>query len=181
MGLITIRQRHNVAKRILLRLQRRFMEVTIRRANDGDAEIVSALNHDVQAIHAGALPQRFKPPGPDTFPASAVKTLLAKPENILLLAHVGSHAAGYAYAELITRPETAFRYADQMIYVHHISVGQRFRKLGVGRALLDAVRNVGAELGIAALALDVWTFNEEAYNFFRHCGFTPYVQRLWTQ
>lgn len=157
------------------------MEVSVRRANDGDAEIVSALNHDVQAIHAAALPRRFKPPVPDTFPASAVKSLLSKPENILLLAHVGSHAAGYTYAELVRRPETAFRYADEMIYVHHISVSEAFRKRGVGRALLNAVRKVGAELNIATLALDVWTFNEEAYNFFRRCGFTPYNQRLWTQ
>lgn len=157
------------------------MEVAIRRANNGDAEIVSALNHEAQAIHAAALPRQFKPPGPDIFPAAAVRTLLGKPESILLLAHVGSHAVGYVYAEVVRRPETAFRYADKTIYIHHISVDQTYRKSGVGRALLDAVRKVGAELGIATLVLDVWTFNEEASSFFRRCGFRPYNQRLWTQ
>ena len=110
-----------------------------------------------------------------------MKALLAKPENILLLAHVGSDAGGYVYAELVRRPETPFHYAYETIYVHHISVRQAFRKRGVGRALLDAVHEVGAELGVTTQVLEVWTFNEEACNFFRRCGFTPYNQRLWTQ
>jgi GNAT superfamily N-acetyltransferase len=134
-----------------------------------------------RAIPYQSLPQRFKPPGPDTFPASTVKTLLAKPDNIVFLAHVGSRGAGYAYAEIVRRPETTFHFAYEMIYVHHISVGQSFRKHGVGRALVDAVRKVGTELGITNLALDVWAFNEEACSFFRRCGFTPYNHRLWIQ
>jgi ribosomal protein S18 acetylase RimI-like enzyme len=157
------------------------MPIAIRRATDADVHAVSALNEHVQAIHAAVLPRRFKPPGRHTFPPEAVRTLLAESRTILLVADVGSTPAGYVYAEVVRRPETPFHFAYEMIYVHHISVGTDFRKQGVGRALLDAVRNAGAELGIATLALDVWTFNAEARGFFRRYGLTLYNERLWTK
>jgi ribosomal protein S18 acetylase RimI-like enzyme len=157
------------------------MEIVIRRATNADAEIISVLNRDVQAIHAAALPRRFKPPGPDTFPPSEVKALLAKPENVLFLAHCGSDPAGYAYVEIMRRAETSLVHAYETIYLHHMSVAEAFRNQGVGRSLLDAVRKIGAELGITALALDVWSFNEGARSFFRRYGLTAYNERMWNQ
>jgi ribosomal protein S18 acetylase RimI-like enzyme len=53
------------------------------------------------------------------------------------------------------------------------------RRQGIGTALLAAARNAGLERGITLLTLDVWTFNEEARNFFRNNGFAPYIERLW--
>ena len=68
-----------------------------------------------------------------------------------------------------------------MIHVHHISVHPDFRARGVGRALLDAARDAGAALGIATLALDAWSFNERARDFFRSYGLKPYNERLWSE
>jgi ribosomal protein S18 acetylase RimI-like enzyme len=157
------------------------MEIVIAPATEADAEAISALNREVQGVHATALPGLFKPPGPESFPPSAVGELLAKPENVLLLARVGSEPAGYVYAQIIRRSETSLRYAHAMIYLHHISVAAAFRKLGVGRALVEAVRQIGAGHGISTLALDVWSFNEPARRFFRRCGLTPYNERLWIE
>ena len=157
------------------------MTIAIRRATDADAEAVSALNEHVQAIHAAALPRHFKPPGRDTFPPEAVKALLAEPQTLLFVAHGASAPAGYVYAEVVRRPETPFRYALDMIHVHHISVHPDFRARGVGRALLDATRDAGAALGVATLALDAWSFNERARDFFRSYGLKPYNERLWSE
>lgn len=55
------------------------------------------------------------------------------------------------------------------------------RKRGVGRALVEAVRGIGAQHGIRTLALDVWSFNEPARRFFLRCGLTPYNERLWIE
>jgi ribosomal protein S18 acetylase RimI-like enzyme len=155
------------------------MDVAIRPATDADAQAISVLNAYVQAIHAAALPQRFKPPGAETFPPESVRALLAAPHTLLFVAHAGSTPAGYVYAEVVLRPETPFTWAYEMVHVHHISVHADFRHRGVGRALLDAVRGAGAARGIETLALDVWTFNEPARDFFRRYGLTPYNERLW--
>jgi len=157
------------------------MSIGVRRATAADAELVSVLNADVQAVHAVALPWRFKPPGPLSFPPTEASALLANVENLVLVAQVDGEPAGYAYAEIVHRPETSLTYAYEMLYVHHLSVRSEYRRKGVGSALLDAVRAAGLDLGITLLALDVWSFNEGASAFFRRHGFDPYNERLWSR
>ena len=83
---------------------------------------MSSLNADVQAIHWSALPWRFKPPSPETFPPTAAAALLDQPNNLVFIAEVDSLPVGYAYAEVIHRPETSFHFAYDMVYLHHITV-----------------------------------------------------------
>jgi GNAT superfamily N-acetyltransferase len=154
---------------------------TVRRAGPQDAETLSRLNADVQAIHAAALPQRFKPPGPDTFPPAAAAALIAHPANLVFIADVDGHPAGYAYVEIVRRPETAMTHPIEMVYLHHISVQPAHRRRGVGARLLEAVRACAHEHAIDQIALDVWTFNEDARAFFRCHGFVAYNERLRTE
>jgi ribosomal protein S18 acetylase RimI-like enzyme len=155
------------------------MTVTVRRATAADAALVSALNVDVQALHAAAMPWRFKPPGPSTFPPSEAAALIARPGNVVFLAEVGDEPVGYAYGEVIRRPETAFHYAHSSIYLHHISVRPQHRRRQVGAALIAAVRAAGEEFGVDMMTADVWSFNADARAFFRRHGLTPYIERLW--
>ena len=157
------------------------MNITVRRASDADAEVVSLLNADVQGMHASALPERFKPLGPDTFPATTARTLLANPRNLVFIAEVDSKPAGYVYAEVVHLPETPLRHAWDEIHVHHISVRPAYRRKGLATALLDSVRSAAHEIGINVMTLQVWTFNEDAQAFFRQQGFTSYMVRLWNR
>ena len=157
------------------------MAIAVRRATAADADLVSVLNADVQAIHAAAFPQRFKSPGPETFPPPAAATLIARSGNLVFIAEADGEPVGYAYAEVIRRPETAFHHAHDLIYLHHISVTPNRRRRGVGAALLEAVRAAGQEMGIDLLTADVWSFNEDARAFFRRHGLTPYIERLWSR
>ena len=157
------------------------MTTVIRRASAADADLLSSLNTDVQAIHASALPWHFKPPGPDTFPPAAAAAVLAQPDNLVFIAEIDSLPAGYAYAEIVRRPESSFHYAYEMVHLHHISVSPTWRRQGCGRALLDAVRTAASKTGIDLMTLDVWTFNEEARAFFQRRGFTSWSERLWNR
>ena len=152
----------------------------MRRATVDDAGLIASLNADVQAVHAAALPWRFKTPSPEGFSAEA-ESFLAKPENLVFVAEAEGVPAGYAYAETIRRPATSLVYAHKMILIHHISVRPAYRRRGVGTALIDTVRAAGRESGIDLLALDVWTFNETARAFFRRHGFAAYIERLWSR
>jgi ribosomal protein S18 acetylase RimI-like enzyme len=155
------------------------MAILVRKAVEKDAAILGALNADVQAIHAAALPWLFKPAGADTFAPGQVKHLLARPENLFFIAEIDGVAAGYVYAEIQEWPETSFTRRREMIYLHHISVRPADRRQGVGSALMGAVRNAADEAGVTAVVLDVWTFNEEARAFFRRRGFAAYSEKLW--
>jgi GNAT superfamily N-acetyltransferase len=160
-------------------MQSRPTPISIRRATPDDAELVSSLNVDVQAIHAAALPERFKRPSPASFTTAETHDLLVKTDNLVFLAFAYSAPAGYAYAEIIRRPETSLTHAYQMIYLHHISVRPEHRRRGVGSSLLDAVRLYASSLDIALLTVEVWLFNDAARAFFHRRGFEQYIERLW--
>jgi ribosomal protein S18 acetylase RimI-like enzyme len=154
---------------------------TVRRATAADAEAISALNADVQAVHAHALPWRFKQPGPGTFTPADAAALIAADNRLAFIAEVDGEPAGYAYAEVVRRPETSSHYAHEMVYLHHISVRPEHRRKGVGTALIEAVRAAGKEAGINLLALDVWSFNDAARAFFEGHGFRRYNERMWNR
>jgi ribosomal protein S18 acetylase RimI-like enzyme len=157
------------------------MNSAVRRASEADAEVLSLLNADVQSLHASAMPERFKPLGPDTFPVTVVRTLLANSSNLVFIAEVDSEPAGYASAEVVHLPESPLRHAWDEVHLHHISVRPVYRRKGVASALLDSVRVAAGEIGISIVTLQVWTFNEDAQAFFRRQGFTPYMARLWNR
>jgi ribosomal protein S18 acetylase RimI-like enzyme len=157
------------------------VSIEIRTATKDDAAAISMLNADVQALHAQALPWRFKPPGPGTFTPEDAEALLSRANHVAFLAYIDAIPAGYVAAHLVRNPETAFHHAHAMIYVHQISVRPEFRRRGVGRALLDAVKAHGEANGVSLLALDAWAFNEAALAFFRSYGLVDYNVRLWNK
>src|SRR5271154_103691 len=108
------------------------MNVTVRRATADDAELIAALNVDVQAIHAAALPLRFKSASAESFDRAEPLDLLTDHQNLVFIADVEGQPAGYSYAEIIRRPETSLVYAYEMIYIHHISVRPAHRRCGGG-------------------------------------------------
>jgi diamine N-acetyltransferase len=157
------------------------MTIAIRRASNRDIGILSALNADVQAIHAEALPWLFKPAEPTMFARACIADLLDRPEKLVLIAEADGTGAGYAYAEIIRRDETAFHYANDMVYLHHIGVRPDFRRTGVGTALIGAVRGAAKDNDIATVALDMWAFNAAARAFFQRHGFVTASERMWSR
>lgn len=154
-------------------------DIEIRPATKADAEAISALNREVQGIHAKAIPWRFKEPGPDTFPREEVEALISRPDSLVLVAYLELSPVGYVYAEIVRKPESSTHYAYNAIYVHHISISTARRRRGVGTKLLECVEETARDLGIATVALDVWNFNREARTFFAGTGLRPYNERLW--
>jgi ribosomal protein S18 acetylase RimI-like enzyme len=156
------------------------MPVMVRPATSADAEFLSSLNGEIQAIHAVFLRSWFKPPGPQTFPPAAASALVDNPGNLVLVAEDEREPAGYVYASVTRHAETPWRYAYETMYVHHIGVRAGFRRRGIGGALMTRVRAEAASRNVALLSLDVWSFNADAKAFFRRQGFEPYQERLWS-
>ena len=157
------------------------MAVSIRNATESDTATISALNKDVQAIHAAAVPSRFKTPGPETFTVADASAFIAQPGYFGLIAEWAGAPVGYAIARLMQNPETPFAYPSKMLYVHQISVRPEYRRRGVGRALLDCLKQKGSAAGATRLTLEAWAFNSAALDFFQGYGLAPASIRLWSE
>jgi GNAT superfamily N-acetyltransferase len=157
------------------------MPIEIRAATPEDAGTISALNADVQQIHADAHPWRFKPPGLHTFTEKDARDLLSKPGYFAFLAFDEGGPNGYLVAEIVRRSETARHFAHELIYIHEMSVPPVARRKGVGTSLLNGAKAHARSLGISLVALDTWSFNEGALLFFQKNGLVPFNVRLWNK
>jgi len=151
----------------------------VRLATPHDAELISALNAEVQTVHAEALPHLFKPASPETFPASFVRQLLTDSDTCIFIGSLHGAPVGYLYAQIIKRPETALRHAWERLHIHHISVHRTQQRRGWGHALIQAVVQFAKAQGITTMTLDVWSFNTQARSFFATQGFTVYNENMW--
>jgi len=153
--------------------------ITLRLATVDDAGIVGTLNRVVQALHHEALPSRFKPPADETAMRDHFSALIVHPDHRFVLAFCGDEPAGYVYFEIRRSPETVFATASVSIYIHHISVGLKFRKRGIGSALMASVESAARNAGIDMVQVDFWTFNAAAREFYRSLSYVPFNERWW--
>ena len=151
----------------------------IRRATRDDALSLSVLNVYVQIVHANALPHLFKQPSSDSFALQFMLERLDDPLNYFFIANLDGEDIGYIYARITERPENPFMHAWKYLYIDQISIKPDYQRLGYGVQLLEAVRQVANDAGIEIIALDTWSFNEQAGSFFKKQGFVPFNQRMW--
>jgi ribosomal protein S18 acetylase RimI-like enzyme len=89
----------------------------------------------------------------------------------LLIAQGDGGAIGYALAYPTTAPVNLA--IDRILEVETVAVLAAARGAGVGGALMDAIRELAAEVGIEHLQLAVRTANEGALRFYERQGFAP--------
>ena len=146
-----------------------------------DAGTISALNCEVQALHAAALPHLFKPAAPTVFSAHEIRQLLTDPSTLMFIAHESGQPAGYIYAQVIEGSETPYRHAWKRLHIHHISVSRECQRTGIGRALLGELLEAARQRGLSTITADFWSFNEGAREFFKAQGFIAYNENIWLE
>jgi ribosomal protein S18 acetylase RimI-like enzyme len=145
--------------------------MTLRRALPEDAVTLARLNAHVQGWHAAHYPQVF-------FPSPDAEGLVAYFADRLADATctafvVGDPPLGYALCALQTREASVFSPRIRRLMVDHIAVVPEARRQGLGRALLQAARDLARELAVDEILLDTWEANTDAHAFFRAQGFSP--------
>lgn len=94
-------------------------------------------------------------------------------QAFLMIAEADDRLIGYVF--FIAETEILEKESGQ-IYVQDIMVAERYRKKGIGSALMDSVRGVMGELGVRQIDLQVLVGNEPAKLFYKRQGFeTAYL------
>ncbi|MDQ2664242.1 MAG: GNAT family N-acetyltransferase [Candidatus Eremiobacteraeota bacterium] len=143
----------------------------IRRAVLSDATRISELTQTIQALHAQAMPDVFKPATAQSFSEHLVCQLLAQPASVFLVAADGDDVVGHLYAEVQHVAASSIKYATTRMLVHQAVVDVAWQRRGIGHRLLQQVRQIAEAEHIPALVIDVWDFNQTAHDFYRKHGF----------
>jgi ribosomal protein S18 acetylase RimI-like enzyme len=150
----------------------------VRKATIDDHEAVARLNRAVQAWHAEAYPDVFRPASAATLTVAAFEELLAAPDVTTFVALRATDVIGYLTARRVERPETPYTRARLVLYIDQIGVDEAARRTGAGRSLVNAALELTDELGIARVELDTWASNADARAFFDALGFLAHNIRL---
>ena len=139
------------------------------------------LNDAAQKIHAEHHPEVFKYPTDAVEMERFFRDIILADDNFIFLAKISEQDVGYVWGTIQRRPENVFKYGQERMHIHQLSVEPDYRRKGVGRKLLHAVDNVARENGISKFVLDSWEFNKESHAFFEQLGFSCFNINMWRE
>ncbi len=152
---------------------------TIRPARRDDYEGVVAVLQELDAFHADALPHFFRPlDGPARSVPWFVETL-DHPEALLLVAEHDGRIVGVLTGMVRQNPDLPMFVPRRWLVVDSVAVLSAYRRLGIGRALMDRAHAWAHAHSLAEVELTVWEFNDDALAFYESLGYATILRRLW--
>ena len=147
-------------------------EITIRRADAGDARLISML---ATVTFFEAYFEQDDPPDlanylAETFAADKIADELSDPETFFFIVHRGGPAIGYAkLRDKEPHPSVTPRNAIELQRIYCV---ERVWGTGVGEELLGHCIEFARSYGKYVLWLGVWEENPRAIRFYEKHGFT---------
>lgn len=142
----------------------------IRRAQGKDIPAISKLLGEVLEIHAAIRPDIFIP-GTTKYTAEELTRILNDNQKPVYVAiDENDEVLGYAFTQLQEQPFSTNMVQFKSLFVDDLCVDSSARSQGVGRALLDFVKEEGKRLGCYEITLNVWEGNDSAIRFYEKNG-----------
>lgn len=143
--------------------------IRLRSMRRGDYAGVERLLHQLQEIHIAGRPELYGPTE-NCLHEDFFRSMLSNGDMIAIVAQSERSIIGVCIASMLNysgavRVKTAC--IDQLV------VDERWRRQGIGRALLKEAEKRAASLGATRLDTIVWSFNGGAKAAYEKCGMTP--------
>jgi ribosomal protein S18 acetylase RimI-like enzyme len=153
------------------------MNVEIRPATAVDYDNVNRIFTSELAHHVALLPDRFQMVEP-VMSRQWFADLLAQSNKMLQLALVDDLVVGLILLiESVSQDDAIYR-PRRYLEVDELAVLPDYRRLGIGRRLMQAAEEIAAQRGIPAVELHVWEDNQLARAFYDRLGYRTIRRRL---
>lgn len=132
------------------------------------------LLQDLHALHVEHQPARY-PAAPTEAELERWLQGWLQQETVTALVAESPKGAllGYVIFEIEHRPPLPVRFEESRVMVHHIATVSAFRRMGVGLALLHAVKQRAEAAGIKVIATTYAPFNSASKALFQSIGLEP--------
>lgn len=140
-------------------------------------ELLAALNEEVQTLHHELHPAIFKPYDKAGI-TSVLQTFINDPACRAYVAYEHNVPVGYIIFFIRETEATPFKYPEQYLYIDQVGVLKAYRGKGIAAQLLAIAESFAVEQGLSRIALDHWSANTTAANYFRKKGYKVYRELL---
>ncbi|TGD92491.1 GNAT family N-acetyltransferase [Methylobacterium nonmethylotrophicum] len=149
----------------------------IREAVGGDEAALRRLAWLLWDHHHAACPERFRTADEITGATERSPPPFQVAERVHV-AEVSGEVAGYARAVLREAPQSLAYRPQRVVILTEIAVLPGYRGLGLGRALMTAVRDWAYASCAEAIEVPVFGFNRHALALYEGMGFAPWLLQL---
>lgn len=154
------------------------MTPTIRPATPADGPTLYRAWQHMREHNATHDPRIILAPVSEGEFCAGLHESLSRPGATTLVAESDAAIVGFVSASIVAN--TPDRLPERHVSIGYIFVEPAYRRAGIARALVDAVRAWAAKQdGIQHLEMPVIAADRAAAAFWRAVGFTPFIERLW--
>jgi len=156
----------------------RDMEFFIREAKPEDYEELCEVFADVDALHREALPDVYRAPDGPARSAEYITSIIAGENAALFVAQSDLGIVGLVEISLREAPNIPIMIPRRFARIGTLAVKERFRRLGIGRRLMERAHQWAQTKGASQVQLGVWEFNEGAIAFYERLGYSIAIRRM---
>jgi diamine N-acetyltransferase len=138
--------------------------------DEKNVKIISKLNKTVQDLHYKMDSKMFKKYNYKEIEKHFFD-FINKPEISSLIIYNNNKPIGYVIYKIKDYKENPFRRGYKSIHIDQFSVIDEFQKKGIGKIMLDKIKEIATKNKIQIIELNVWTNNNKAINFYKKNGF----------
>ena len=151
--------------------------MTIKITKTTDTLLLAKLNHDVQEIHNKIEPDIFKPHSTEDMKI-LFDTMLKREIYSAYVVYYYDVPVGYMILLHRNYPDTPYGKKHSAIHIEHICVESKYKGKGIGKALINFVKDIAKDNDVDRIELDYWTGNKNAGEFFKSQGFETYNEKM---
>ena len=150
--------------------------VEIKIATLDDVDDITQINQMTGKLHETKLPNYFKQSKQDTqksFLENAIKSEWSE----VFIAKNKQETIGYLVLFLQDHPKESFVY-DEFGYIGSLGVKAEYQRQGIATLLIQKAEEYLINRGIYAMDLDVFMFNNKAFNLYQKLGYEEIKRNL---
>ena len=155
------------------------MPITIRQAQNEDHLAIERLLRQTAQLHAELRPEIFRA-GSRKYDRKQFAEMLEDQDAPILVAQ-DDYGEVLGYAMLQVKSVSAAHpvlLPRTFLYLDDLCVDEAARGRGIGKLLMQGVRELARERGIEKIELNVWECNETAMRFYERLGFVSQRREL---
>jgi ribosomal protein S18 acetylase RimI-like enzyme len=157
------------------------MDSSIRKAVASDYVGLCSLFDEVDALHQESLPQIFQKPRGCVREQDYVLGLIAEEAVGLFVAQIGDRLVGLICVRIKESSKVPILVERRYAAVDSVVVTREYRRVGIGRALVEKAHEWAVAEGAASIELNVWEFNQGAIGFYEELGYETVSRKMSKQ
>lgn len=150
------------------------MDFTVRKAMEKDYPGMARLFDELNLLHSTGVPDVFLMLRKTPQDINYVRNVLENDNCVLYVAQAENEIIGLVEACIRESPRNIPVYIKRRyVYVDNICVLSKYRRLSVGKKLMEFVETWARQKKVLQIEFNVWAFNKPSLAFYKNLGYKP--------